>query len=168
MIDGYYSAAGSPSSFTHHGQTNCSDNPGNVASAIERQAPNSPQSLLHLSVNDTPAQSSTSSPNVYGLFPAGASPALPSEMSGVSSPTPELSPNPERLQINQPRSSSSIFDVDGCRRQVQPVPSSADEANGMQPNLGTSHDNRNSGNSHVMSWMSYDDGAAGPTASCSR
>ena len=38
----------------------------------------------------------------------------------------------------------------------------------MGPNLDISHDNRVGGNSHVMSWMSYDDGAAGPTTLCHR
>ncbi|KAL8935585.1 MAG: hypothetical protein Q9216_005352 [Gyalolechia sp. 2 TL-2023] len=153
---------GSHSVSPHHEPTD--DNTLQEGGA-RKQAPYSPQSLLHPSMNDVSVPSSNSSPNNYGLFPAGASSALPSEMSGASSPRPELSPNPERWQINQVRAVSPHFKASQNKQAVQPC---SDEGNPMKPNLGISHGNRKEGNKHVMSWMSYEDGAAGPTTSCSR
>lgn len=164
-VENYYSAAGSYSGLPRRRSRDGSAPRSGEESDIRKQAPYSPHSLLHPSVYDVSAPSSNSSPNNYGLFPTSASPALPSEMSGASSPKPERSPNPERSLINKPQPTSSTLVIDQGEH-IHPPPT--DAANPMQSNLGISHDERTGGNKHVMSWMSYEDGAAGPTTSCSR
>ncbi|KAL8834741.1 MAG: hypothetical protein Q9170_003618 [Blastenia crenularia] len=118
---------------------------GEMADVMGKQVPYSPQSFLHHSDNVS-APSSTLSPNNYGVFPAD-SPALLPEMSGTSSPTPELSPNPEKSRINPTLSKCNNEGGSGPSGQPS-LPSSA-EANLMRPNLEISHEQRNQGNNHV-------------------
>lgn len=161
MTDDYYTAAGSHFPLPDHEPT---DDNTLQEGGVKKQAPYSPQSFLRPSMKDMSAPSSKSSPNNYGLFPGCAS-SLPSEMSGASSPRPELSPNPERSQINQSRAASPQFKAG---RNDQVIPPSSNEGNPMKPNLRISHDDHEGGNKHVMSWMSYEEGAAGPATSCSK
>ncbi|KAL8737577.1 MAG: hypothetical protein Q9181_001555 [Wetmoreana brouardii] len=159
--DDYYSAANMPSSHAGDEQPTSGRSFGEAGNNGERRFPYSPQSLLHPSTHDGSLASSQSSPNSYGHFPTGASPALLSELSGESCPTPELSPNPERLQINSsPRQSSYSMIPNQDSDSRPPDPS---ENPRMQPNLETSRDDTDRRGSHVMSWMSYGEGAAGPT-----
>ncbi|KAI4100656.1 MAG: hypothetical protein L6R37_005319 [Teloschistes peruensis] len=128
---------------------------------LKDQPPNSSTSShsQHPMTHNSSVPSALSSPaNHEGFQPT--SPALVSELSGQSTPTPELSPNPERLQINRgrPRTSTVVEGVDG----ILPVPKVSENGR-MRPNLEMTGDEHSGGKpSHVTSWMSYGNGAAGP------
>ncbi|KAL8699546.1 MAG: hypothetical protein Q9201_005948 [Fulgogasparrea decipioides] len=160
--DDYYSTANMPPSHAGDEQPTSGSSFGEAGNNGARRFPYSPQSLLHPSNPEGSLPSSQSSPNNYGHFPAGASPALLSELSGESCPTPELSPNPDRLQINHsspcPSNYSTMPKQDSDSRRPNPS-----ENLRMQPNLVTSGDNLDRRGGHVMSWMSYGESAAGPT-----
>ncbi|KAL9595205.1 MAG: hypothetical protein Q9179_005071 [Wetmoreana sp. 5 TL-2023] len=162
MPDDYYSTANMPPSHAGDEQPTSGSSFGEAGNNGARRFPYSPQSLLHPSNPEGSLPSSQSSPNNYGHFPAGASPALLSELSGESCPTPELSPNPDRLQINHsspcPSNYSTMPKQDSDSRRPNPS-----ENLRMQPNLVTSGDNLDRRGGHVMSWMSYGESAAGPT-----
>lgn len=161
MTDDYYSSAGIPSGSVRDARTDPGKRTKRNETDVERGFPYSPQSLVHASTHDDSAPSSLSSPNNQGLFPT--SPALLSELSGESSPTPELSPNPERSQINSSQRDSGHSTMGVPSQQGNLGPQHLTENPRMQPNLGMSRDNKGRRGSHVMSWMSYGDGDAGPT-----
>lgn len=162
MIDGYYSAAGSHPNSSHHGAGPSTTN-ATAGDGVGNQAPYSPQSFLQPSINDVSAPSTTSSPNNYGRFPSGVP---PSEMSGESPATPELSPNPDAPQINKSGPGSPNSHNGGMGQGGQRTALTSDEA--MRPNLEISHDSWNGGRNHVMSWMSYEGVPAGPTTTSSK
>ncbi|KAL8687052.1 MAG: hypothetical protein Q9218_006669, partial [Villophora microphyllina] len=153
--DGYYSAAEIPSGMASEAQAAVSKRSRN---GQQEKFPFSPSSFRHSSTHEESVPSALSSPNNGGLFPT--SPGLLSELSGESSPTHELSPNPERLQINSSRHQSSLSVQD--QNSDTHLPNESANAR-MRPNLETSRDYQGNGRgSHVLSWMSYGDGTAGP------
>ncbi|KAL9580393.1 MAG: hypothetical protein Q9203_006322 [Teloschistes exilis] len=154
--DAYYSAAGAISGFANEMQQAKTERPGNE---LKDQPPNSLTSPQHPMTHASSVPSALSSPANHGGFQP-TSPALVSELSGQSTPTPELSPNPGRLQINhcRPRTSTVVEGVDA----ILPVPKVSENGR-MRPNLEMTGDEHSGGKpSHVTSWMSYGEGAAGP------
>ncbi|KAI4223079.1 MAG: hypothetical protein L6R36_005681 [Xanthoria steineri] len=105
------------------------------------------------------APSSQSSPNNGGVFP---SPVVPSELSAEPSPKPELSPNPETLEINKARDQSRLPSQSTSTTDGQPSPRHPAGGIEMRSNLEVSDEEDMRRGSHVMSWMSYANGAAGP------
>lgn len=168
LTDDYYSAAGAyvhPTS-THHGRDHEGTNIDRGEDGLGKQVPYSPQSFLQPSVNDASAPSTKASPNNYGVFPTDG---LSSEMSGESIATPELSPKPETSQINRSRpEASKVQWSEAGRGKPYDRAQTPSEANGMRPNLEIPQDDGNSGRNHVMSWMSYESGAASPTTRTSK
>ncbi|KAI4266697.1 MAG: hypothetical protein L6R38_008597 [Xanthoria sp. 2 TBL-2021] len=111
------------------------------------------------SKQDGSVPSSQSSPNSGGLFP---SPGVPSELSAEPSPKPELSPNPETLEINKARDQSGLSSEGTPTTDSHPSPRHPAGATEMRSNLEVSDEDDKRRGSHVMSWMSYSNGAAGP------
>ncbi|KAL8744208.1 MAG: hypothetical protein Q9190_003515 [Brigantiaea leucoxantha] len=89
-----------------------------------------------------------------------------SELSGESTPTAEVSLNLERSMINDPLrvSRSSYRSMFGDGNPSLPQPSSDKDATLTFPNLMTVQDGERRRHRHVMSWMEYDCGEAGPNA----
>ncbi|CAL8584371.1 hypothetical protein XPA_009973 [Xanthoria parietina] len=105
------------------------------------------------------APSSQSSPNNGGVFP---SPVVASELSAEPSPKPELSPNPETLEINKARDQSRLSSQSTSTTDRHPSPRHPASGIEMRSNLEVSDEEDVRRGSHVMSWMSYANGAAGP------
>ncbi|KAL8926879.1 MAG: hypothetical protein Q9208_002688 [Pyrenodesmia sp. 3 TL-2023] len=150
LTDDYYSAAGAhvhPTP-THHGQNHDGTSIDREGDGAGKQAPYSPRSFLQPSVNHTSAPSTNSSPNSYAVFTGGE---LSSEMSGEPIPTPELSPNPERSQINRPRpEASKVQMAETGRDKPYDRAQKSTEADEMRPNLEVPQHYGNGERDHVM------------------
>ncbi|KAL8671169.1 MAG: hypothetical protein Q9168_004322 [Polycauliona sp. 1 TL-2023] len=126
------------------------------------EAPHSPWSYMYSPKQDESVPSSESSPNNGGIFP---SPIVPSELSAEPSPKAELSPNPETLEINKARYPSGVSRPDTPSTYSNPSPRHPPGGPEMRSNLEVSDEEDRRRGSHVMSWMSYGSGAAGPAGS---
>ncbi|KAL8768556.1 MAG: hypothetical protein Q9209_005241 [Squamulea sp. 1 TL-2023] len=154
--DQYYSAALDASNTAENKQVSSGTVSRDMGHIGRKIAPHSPWSFVLLSKRDGPVHSSDSSPNNGGLYP---SPTVPSELSAEPSPKAELSPNPEALEINRSRTP----DQETPTTDGHPSPRRPREATKMRSNLEVSDDEDRRRGSHVLSWMSYGNGAAGPT-----
>ncbi|KAL8875029.1 MAG: hypothetical protein Q9198_006559 [Flavoplaca austrocitrina] len=125
------------------------------------RAPHSPWSYMYPSKQDGSVPSSESSPNNGGLFP---SPIVPSELSAEPSPKPELPPHPETLEINKTRHRSGLSSQGTPITASHPSPGHPPESTEMRSNLEVSDEEDKRRGSHVMSWMTYSNGAAGPAS----
>lgn len=151
----YYSTAlGSPDTMENR-QGPSNTGLGSTGQSRQKRAPHSPWSFMFPSKHDGSIPSPESSPNSGSVFP---SPTVPTELSAEPSPKAELSPNPESLEINRSRLSSKGMPTIGGHTSTQHAP----EATEMRCNLDVSDDDDKRRGSHVMSWMSYGNGAAGP------
>ncbi|KAI4274947.1 MAG: hypothetical protein LQ337_003553 [Flavoplaca oasis] len=123
------------------------------------RTPHSPWSYMYPSKQDGSVPSSESSPNNGGLFP---SPTVPSELSAEPPPKPELPPHPETLEINKTRHRSGLSTQGTPTTASHPSPGHPPESSEMRSNLEVSDEEDKRRGSHVMSWMTYSNGAAGP------
>ncbi|KAL8650199.1 MAG: hypothetical protein Q9226_005240 [Calogaya cf. arnoldii] len=121
--------------------------------------PHSPMSYMYPSKQEVSVPSSESSPNNGGLFP---SPGVPLELSVEPSPRPELSLNPEILEINKARDQAGLFHQGTPTTDSHPSPRNVADSTEMRSNLEVSDEENKRRGSHVMSWMSYSNGTAGP------
>ncbi|KAI4241434.1 MAG: hypothetical protein LQ352_007458 [Teloschistes flavicans] len=152
VTDDYFYAGGLPYGFASDTQPASTEGPG---IELKDLPPKSPRSSQQAVTHDTPRLPATHD----GM--RTTSPAVVSELSGQSSPPPELSPNAGRLPINRGRRQppTMVEDVDA----ILPVVANNAQYGRMRPNLDNSGEERSGvSKSHVMSWMSYGEGAAGP------
>ena len=154
----YYSRAALPSGAPSEPAKSGSDLPRHDEDRVKAylQSPGSPPDV---SIRHTSTPSSLASPRNHGSFPT--SPGLVSELSGEPSPVPELSPDPQRSSINRSPRVISHAEVTNNQSQTSKPVKDVEESR-MRPNLGVSGDEGPKRSEHVMSWMSHQNGDAGP------
>ncbi|KAL8803631.1 MAG: hypothetical protein Q9182_003046 [Xanthomendoza sp. 2 TL-2023] len=150
--DGYYSASLGPSELTNDKRAPSQTNSSEVIGARNKQIPYSPQSILFSTKEEESVPSSPLLPNSGGFLP---SPTVRSELSAEPSPKPELSPNPEKLEINKWQQQSGQWNMDPPTTDSHLSPRDIPEASAMRANLEVSDEGDRRRFSHVMSWMSY-------------